>query len=212
MEPDPAAPPLAPSVAAAQAFAIAVASTLHPSQIARVALAIDFIAPPGFVAPKDVVGMLGSGNHELAVRLFASKGWGDRGDVDEMARLQGGFNTDTTALAALDDLGRTLDEFKGLGGCLPTVSPATRDVALLRIASIQLEMKELRKRATERDVVPGHDPAVAAAAAAVASAAAAAALHAPPHMHHPLPPQGKPLTPAGLRKKNRATGLLLTPG
>ena len=182
----PPPPPLAAthvsSAASAEAFAAVVASTLHPSQLARVALAVGFIAPSGVVTPRDVIGMLGRGNHELAVRLFASKGWGDRGDVDEMAHLQGGFDTDTTAIAALDDLGRTLDEFLNLGGQLPVGAPATREVALLRIASIQLEMKELRKRAAEMDAAP----------TAAATAAASHTTHTLYHQPPPPPPPGPP--------------------
>jgi hypothetical protein len=167
----------------------AAVSMLPGPQRARAALALHFVSPPGFSDPAAVIGMLGRGTHELAVRLFASKGWGDRGDVDEMAALQGGFDSDSTALSALDDLGRTLEEFTTLGGALPSGAPAARDEALLRIASLQLELKELRKAAASTpDLASPH----ATNAALAAAAAAAAAAHLPPPGYHIAPPPPPP--------------------
>ena len=106
-----------------------------------------------------------------------------------MAALQGGFDSDSTALSALDDLGRTLEEFTTLGGALPGGAPAARDEALLRIASLQLELKELRKAAASTsDLASPH----ATNAALAAAAAAAAAAHLPPPGYHIAPPPPLP--------------------
>ena len=78
----------------------------------------------------------------------------ERSNIDAAVAVAGGYDSELTAYAALDDLSRLLREYHALGGTDTWPRLATADAARLRLISFQQDLSAARRAAAERSSRP----------------------------------------------------------